>query len=125
MHPLAFVPGPEHLLPALQAIAAERIGCPVIPFKDLAVKRKIGDGSIGQVYLGKWQETDVAVKVSGLACHAVVNPAWHISASTTGSDVIQCLPGSACPVNYLQPCECFKLPCCTDCHAVALKLAPV
>ena len=47
----------------------------MIPFKDLAVKRKIGDGSIGQVYLGKWQETDVAVKVSGLACDALVSPA--------------------------------------------------
>ena len=76
---LTCVPGREHLLPVLQAIAAERIGCMVISFKDLAVKRKIGDGSIGQVYLGKWQETDVAVKVSALACGTVVNSSLCMS----------------------------------------------
>ena len=56
------VPSP-HRKGSLQAIAAEHFDCPIIDFRDLVVKRKIGDGSIGQVYLGKWQETDVAIKV--------------------------------------------------------------
>lgn len=41
----------------------ENLGCSVIPYEELEVKRKIGDGSIGQVYLGRWQQTDVAIKV--------------------------------------------------------------
>lgn len=41
----------------------ENLGCSIIPYEELDVKRKIGDGSIGQVYLGRWQQTDVAVKV--------------------------------------------------------------
>lgn len=48
----------------LDALASvESMNCPIIDYSQLEIKRKIGDGSIGQVYLGKWQETDVAVKV--------------------------------------------------------------
>ncbi|DBA83679.1 TPA: hypothetical protein ACH3X1_006228 [Trebouxia sp. C0004] len=41
----------------------EGLNCPIVEYNQLQIKRKIGDGSIGLVYLGKWQETDVAVKV--------------------------------------------------------------
>ncbi|DBA72008.1 TPA: hypothetical protein ACH3X2_010748 [Trebouxia sp. C0005] len=41
----------------------ESLNCPIVEYNQLQIKRKIGDGSIGLVYLGKWQETDVAVKV--------------------------------------------------------------
>ncbi|KAL3138899.1 hypothetical protein ABBQ32_005722 [Trebouxia sp. C0010 RCD-2024] len=41
----------------------ESVQCPIIPYTQLQIQRKIGDGSIGQVYLAKWRETDVAVKV--------------------------------------------------------------
>eukprot|EP00887_Chlorella_sp_A99_P003665 scaffold7.g3665.t1 len=34
-----------------------------IDYRELAVKRKIGEGSFGRVYLARWQETDVAAKV--------------------------------------------------------------
>ncbi|KAK9862943.1 hypothetical protein WJX84_012116 [Apatococcus fuscideae] len=37
----------------------------LIDFKDLTFKKMIGEGSIGRVHLGKWQETDVAIKVLG------------------------------------------------------------
>lgn len=30
------------------------------------LKKKIGEGSIGRVHLGRWQETDVAIKVRSL-----------------------------------------------------------
>lgn len=49
---------------ALEALdAVQSMQCPIIPYQQLQMHRKIGDGSIGQVYLAKWQETDVAVKV--------------------------------------------------------------
>ncbi|KAL0037083.1 hypothetical protein WJX77_012077 [Trebouxia sp. C0004] len=49
---------------ALEALeSVQNLKCPIIPYRQLDIKRKIGDGSIGQVYLAKWQETDVAVKV--------------------------------------------------------------
>lgn len=34
-----------------------------IDYKDLTLSRMIGQGAFGKVYLGKWQETDVAIKV--------------------------------------------------------------
>ncbi|DBB01412.1 TPA: hypothetical protein ACH3X1_000077 [Trebouxia sp. C0004] len=43
--------------------SVESMNCLIIDYSQLEIKRKIGDGSTGQVYLGKWQETDVAVKV--------------------------------------------------------------
>ncbi|KAL0046815.1 hypothetical protein WJX82_010624 [Trebouxia sp. C0006] len=49
---------------ALEALeSVQNLKCPIISYSQLDIKRKIGDGSIGQVYLAKWQETDVAVKV--------------------------------------------------------------
>ncbi|KAA6419315.1 MAG: PAS domain-containing tyrosine kinase [Trebouxia sp. A1-2] len=49
---------------ALEALeSVQNLKCPIISYSQLDLKRKIGDGSIGQVYLAKWQETDVAVKV--------------------------------------------------------------
>ncbi len=30
------------------------------------LKKKIGEGSIGRVHLGRWQETDVAIKVRAI-----------------------------------------------------------
>lgn len=52
-------------------------------------KKMIGEGSIGRVHLGKWQETDVAIKVLG-SLNAVglampgqpVQPALHASVVT-------------------------------------------
>ncbi|BDA45524.1 probable serine/threonine-protein kinase CTR1 at C-terminar half [Coccomyxa sp. Obi] len=35
----------------------------IIPYHELTLKKKIGEGSIGRVHLGRWQETDVAIKV--------------------------------------------------------------
>lgn len=32
-------------------------------WKDLVIQRQIGEGSFGKVYLAKWRETTVAVKV--------------------------------------------------------------
>ncbi|KAL0038253.1 hypothetical protein WJX79_010194 [Trebouxia sp. C0005] len=58
--------------------SVESMNCPIIDYSQLEIKRKIGDGSIGQVYLGKWQETDVAVKVltemQNLSSHEGVHP---------------------------------------------------
>lgn len=34
-----------------------------VPVNVQALKKQIGEGSIGKVHLGKWRETDVAVKV--------------------------------------------------------------
>ncbi|KAL0024386.1 hypothetical protein WJX79_007764 [Trebouxia sp. C0005] len=48
-------------LEALQSV--DSLKCPIIEYSHLDIKGKIGAGSIGQVYLAKWQETDVAVKV--------------------------------------------------------------
>ena len=102
----------------------------MIPFKDLAVKRKIADGSIGQVYLGKWQETDVAVKVSEPACGTVVDlncaclcshnwqrcgwrPIWTSLSSQTAVDFFSPVSAS----------NCLSTPVPRCCHAVALMLA--
>eukprot|EP00884_Botryococcus_braunii_P005423 jgi/Botrbrau1/14882/Bobra.0248s0001.1 len=35
----------------------------VIPFSHITLVREIGRGSLGKVYLGRWRETDVAVKM--------------------------------------------------------------
>ncbi|KAK9845513.1 hypothetical protein WJX81_008391 [Elliptochloris bilobata] len=35
----------------------------IIDFQELTFKKLIGEGSIGRVHLGRWQETDVAIKV--------------------------------------------------------------
>ncbi|KAL0036873.1 hypothetical protein WJX77_003215 [Trebouxia sp. C0004] len=48
-------------LDALESV--ESLKCPIIEYSHLDIKRRIGAGSVGQVYLAKWQETDVAVKV--------------------------------------------------------------
>ncbi|KAL3162493.1 hypothetical protein ABBQ32_010154 [Trebouxia sp. C0010 RCD-2024] len=37
----------------------------VIDYNDLTFRKVIGEGSIGRVHLGRWQETDVAIKVLG------------------------------------------------------------
>ncbi|DBA69721.1 TPA: hypothetical protein ACH3X2_012649 [Trebouxia sp. C0005] len=37
----------------------------VIEYSDLTFRKVIGEGSIGRVHLGRWQETDVAIKVLG------------------------------------------------------------
>jgi serine/threonine protein kinase len=34
-----------------------------VQWKDLNIQRQIGEGSFGKVYLAKWRETTVAVKV--------------------------------------------------------------
>jgi serine/threonine protein kinase len=36
---------------------------PQVQWKDLVIQRQIGEGSFGKVYLAKWRETTVAVKV--------------------------------------------------------------
>ncbi|KAL6772398.1 hypothetical protein ACKKBG_A30080 [Auxenochlorella protothecoides x Auxenochlorella symbiontica] len=35
----------------------------LLDFRDLVLSRVIGEGAFGKVYLGRWQETDVAIKV--------------------------------------------------------------
>lgn len=35
----------------------------MLDFKDLTLIRKIGEGAFGKVYLGRWQETEVAIKM--------------------------------------------------------------
>eukprot|EP00884_Botryococcus_braunii_P018261 jgi/Botrbrau1/5118/Bobra.0128s0026.1 len=42
---------------------ASRLAPWLIDYKDLHLKRPIGEGSLGSVHLGRWQETDVAVKL--------------------------------------------------------------
>ncbi len=37
-----------------------------IPYSDLKVIREIGSGAYGKVFLGEWQLTQVALKVSGM-----------------------------------------------------------
>ncbi len=38
-----------------------------IPYSDLKVIREIGSGAYGKVFLGEWQMTQVALKVSGIS----------------------------------------------------------
>jgi predicted Ser/Thr protein kinase len=37
-----------------------------IPFKELVIKKMIGSGSFGKVYIGKWRGSDVAIKVNNM-----------------------------------------------------------
>jgi len=35
-----------------------------VPYKEITFKREIGAGGFGKVYMGEWQSTEVAIKVS-------------------------------------------------------------
>jgi predicted Ser/Thr protein kinase len=35
-----------------------------IPYREISFKREIGAGGFGKVFMGEWQSTEVAIKVS-------------------------------------------------------------
>ncbi|GAB4820775.1 hypothetical protein N2152v2_007821 [Parachlorella kessleri] len=61
----------------------------VIEFKDLHLLRKIGEGGFGQVYVGKWRETSVAVKLLlGPAAELLSSPGALDQALSLSSPVL-------------------------------------
>jgi len=56
-----------HLLRRATSLLADATAPYIIAAEELTVKQRIGGGCSGSVHLGKWQETDVAIKVRPVA----------------------------------------------------------
>ena len=49
-----------------------------VPFDELQFSRVIGEGSFGRVFLGKWQETTVAIKILLSSGGPLPDDSWDV-----------------------------------------------
>lgn len=50
-----------------------------VPFSELQFSRVIGEGSFGRVYLGKWRETAVAIKILNAPDGPLQDDSWDLT----------------------------------------------
>lgn len=49
-----------------------------VPFAELQFSRVIGEGSFGRVFLGKWRETTVAIKILNAPGGYLPDDSWDL-----------------------------------------------
>ena len=57
-----------------------------MPFSELQFSRVIGEGSFGRVYLGKWRETTVAIKILNAQGGSLPDDSWDLQDLTQLKD---------------------------------------
>ena len=57
-----------------------------VPLSELQFSRVIGEGSFGKVYLGKWQETTVAIKILTSPGGPLPDDSWDLQDVTQLKD---------------------------------------
>lgn len=57
-----------------------------VPLSELQFSRVIGEGSFGKVYLGKWQETTVAIKILTSPQGPLPDSSWDLQDVTQLKD---------------------------------------
>lgn len=79
----------------------------IIAAEELTIKQRIGGGCSGSVHLGKWQETDVAIKVRP---EPSPNPMQALQIQTGADDKVSTLR-LTCPGNHLHRQRLSTVPC--------------